>query len=156
MTPLESYFLEQTNRPEKCAKCGTMLEFKGLGEFVCPKCGESYYDDYGKVRNYLDENPRATVLDTSMATGVSERSIKAMLRAERLEVTEDSRVSLKCRGCGTPIQSGTYCPVCARLANAVENRKKREEMMEEKKKNLQGLIKAQEGADGKLRFRHDS
>lgn len=44
------------NRPTYCAECGGVMVFKGVGEYQCEKCGYLDYDDYGKVRNYIEKH----------------------------------------------------------------------------------------------------
>ena len=40
---------------EKCQECGgTRIEYKGVGEYKCEDCGLLMYNDYGKVRLYLE------------------------------------------------------------------------------------------------------
>ncbi|MBO6147911.1 MAG: hypothetical protein J6O55_01070 [Lachnospiraceae bacterium] len=144
------------HRPWDCENCGYGdLVFIGLGEYKCPKCGHINLDDYGKVRDYLDENPGATVNATSMATGVSKMSITTMLRDERLEIREGSATFLKCRSCGAPINSGYYCHTCAKLAEAADRKKREKEKAEERMENIHGISAAIEDTDGKMRFRRD-
>ncbi|MCR4891503.1 MAG: flagellar protein [Lachnospiraceae bacterium] len=151
----EGYFTLDEDRPKACDRCGGPLTFRGLGEYRCDLCRNVMYDDYGKVRKYLDQYPGATIFDTSRATGVSDKVITAMLRAERLAVAENSKVSLTCKGCGKPIMSGMYCSVCAKLAVAANKKRKEQEQMNKKKKLVQGLAMASEGQDGKRRFTHE-
>ena len=59
------------NRPTICKECEGVMIFKGVGEYKCEKCGFLDYDDYGKVRNYLEKHVGATSAQVAEATGVS-------------------------------------------------------------------------------------
>lgn len=100
------------NMPVYCSECGGVMIFKGVGEYRCEKCGFIAYDDYGKVRNYLEEHPGANTAETSRAVGVTQKSIRDMLKEGKLEVSQNSAIFLKCEICGTKIRSGRYCPKC--------------------------------------------
>jgi len=86
------------NRPTYCSECGGVMEFKGLGEYHCEKCGFIDYDDYGKARNYVEQHRGANAAEVARATVVSQKAIRDML--------------LKCEICGSKISSGRYCPKC--------------------------------------------
>ena len=104
--------LNTYNRPMVCSKCGGIMIFKGVGEYKCEDCGHLEYDDYGKVRNYVEKHVGATSAQVSEATGVSQRSIRDMLRESRLEIAPESRTFLQCEICGASIRSGRFCPKC--------------------------------------------
>ena len=100
------------NRPTYCQECGGVMVFKGVGEYQCEKCGFLAYDDYGKARNYLEKHTGATSAQVSEATGVSQRSIREMLKEARLEIAPNSNFFLQCEICGANIRMGRYCPKC--------------------------------------------
>ncbi len=66
-----------------CEKCGSRLDYRGLGEYCCPECGEICYNDYGKVRNYVEENPTATIKNISIATGVTKEKIREFINEDK-------------------------------------------------------------------------
>lgn len=100
------------NRPYECEKCGGLMIFKGCGEYECENCRNKAYDDYGKARNYIEKNPGATSADITINTGVTQKSIRQMLKESRLEVAQDSKVLLRCEMCGADIRTGVLCPSC--------------------------------------------
>ncbi|MCD7724006.1 MAG: hypothetical protein LUI12_00385 [Clostridiales bacterium] len=100
------------NRPTYCSKCGEIMVFKGVGEYQCEKCGHLEYDDYGKVRNYIEKHHGATAAQASEATGVSQKSIRDMLKESRLEIAPTSKAFLQCEMCGASIRGGRLCPKC--------------------------------------------
>ena len=52
--------LDAYNIPRVCKECGGVMVFKGVGEYRCEDCGVVDYDDYGKVRCYIESNKGAT------------------------------------------------------------------------------------------------
>ena len=154
MTTSEKLLLKsEYNPPERCEKCKGPIKYKGIGEYECELCGYLMYDDYGVVRNYLEVNPGATAGMVARATGVNEREIKHMLREEKLEIRDDSRTFIQCEACGKPITSGIYCETCSKLAVAAARRKKEQEAMEEKTREVHGVAADYViGESGKKRF----
>lgn len=135
--------------PRTCTKCGGVMVFKGLGEYQCEDCGELAYDDYGKVRNYIDDHKGATALQVEEATGVTQKVIRRLLRDGRLEVADGSKVFLHCDMCNKPIRSGRYCPECEMKIHRGLEEKQREIS---RKSNVQGFGSNQKGDEGQRRF----
>lgn len=137
------------NVPRVCEKCGGVMVFKGLGEYECEVCGELAYDDYGKVRAYIEEHKGATAAEIEGAIGVSQRTIRRLLKEGRLEVAEGSRMFLECELCGVKIRSGRYCPECEVKMHRNLEAKQREAI----KKDVQGFtMDTKGGEDGQRRF----
>ncbi len=103
---------DELNRPVICQKCGGILVYTGLGEFKCEECGSSEFDDYGKVRSYLEKHRGANVGEISSETGVSHKSIRQMLKENRFEVIDNKAGYLRCEVCGVDIKSGRRCRKC--------------------------------------------
>lgn len=143
---------DQYNIPRICRSCGGVLVFKGVGEYRCEDCGELDYDDYGKVRMYIEQHKGATAAQIEGAIGVSQRSIRQMLKAGRLEVAKDSRTFLRCEVCGKTIRSGQYCPEC----EITIHRNLEAEQRAQIKKNIQGTGMGQKGEEGQRRFRREN
>ena len=142
------------NIPRVCKNCGGVMVFKGVGEYHCEDCGEVDYDDYGKVRLYIEEHRGATAAEIENASGVSQRTIRKLLKEGRLEVAENSKTFLSCEICGKPIRSGQYCPECEINVHRKIEEKQRQEM--HKNKNTQGYSGPQKVDEGQRRFRRDS
>lgn len=147
--------LEMFNKPEYCRKCKGEMEFKGLGHYKCIKCGFEDLDDYGIVREYIENHKNATVGEISVMTGVSQSVINQMLREARFEVSGTSRVFLKCDGCGVEIKMGRYCPTCAKLKEAMDLQRKKKAMAESHKAQMSGVGMQQIGESGAKRFTRD-
>lgn len=104
--------MDDVGRPSQCQECEGVMVFQGLGQYKCEDCGHVEYDDYGKVRNYIEVHPGANVSMIAEETGVSRKSINNMVKDERFEITKDSKTFLLCEMCGVNIRSGRVCPNC--------------------------------------------
>ena len=135
------------NIPRECEICGGVMVFRGLGEYRCENCGQLAYDDYGKVRNYIEEHRGATAAQIEEAIGVSQKTIRRLLKEGKLEVTENSRTFLRCELCGKDIRSGTYCPECE-----TKMHRSLEEKQREINRKIQGFSAAQKNEEGQRRF----
>lgn len=144
--------LSRLNIPTYCEKCGGVMVFKGVGEYKCEDCGYVDYDDYGKVRNYIEQNPGATSAAASAATGVSQKSIRGMLKEERLEIASNSSVFLKCEICGEKIRFGRFCRKC----ETSYHRSMEEQARADRNVNLSGFgTEKLDGEAGAKRFTRD-
>lgn len=139
---------DRLNIPRQCEKCSGVMVFKGLGEYQCEDCGEFAYDDYGKVRAYIEEHKGATAAQIEDAIGVSQKTIRYLLREGRLEIAEGSRTFLHCDLCSKPIRSGRFCPECEMKVHRSMEAKQREIS----RRNLQGFSMGLKGEEGQKRF----
>lgn len=96
---------------KNCAKCGRMFSGEDHQRF-CSNCVENDDDVFKVVREYIYDNPNATVQETAEATEVSEEKILKFLRQGKLALKGDG-VGLDCERCGKNITSGRYCDQCA-------------------------------------------
>ncbi|MCM1100636.1 MAG: flagellar protein [Clostridium sp.] len=141
--------LDAYHTPLVCKECGGRMIFKGVGEYHCEDCGYVDYDDYGKVRQYLEEHPGANAVEVEEHTGVQQKIIRQMLREARIQVAEGSQSFLHCELCGKGIRYGKFCPECEKKFN------KSAEEHQQRVKNLQGYGKNQKSEDGQRRFMRD-
>ena len=111
MTDFNEYFME--NRPYQCEACGGKMLYKGGGEYECRDCGGAAWDDFGKVKAFLEEYGTQPALVISEATGVPMEVLRELLREGRLQLPADSKIFLSCEKCGCAIRSGRYCSECA-------------------------------------------
>lgn len=144
--------LDMYNIPYVCKECGNVMVFKGVGEYQCEGCGAVEYDDYGKVRTYLEKHRGATAGEISAETGVPQRTIHRLLKDGRIEVSEGSNVFLRCELCRKQIRFGQYCPECEIKVHRNLEEKQREML----RKNVQGFGLEQEAEEGQKRFRRDN
>ena len=146
-----SEYLDYYNVPRTCKKCGGVMVFKGVGEYHCEDCGFVDYDDYGKVRLYIEEHKGATAAEIENAIGVSQRSIRRMLRESRIEVAEGSKSFLLCEICGKSIRSGRFCTECEKMVHRNMESAQREALH----KNRKGIGMGAYGEEGQRRFKRE-
>lgn len=102
-----------------CRKCRRLFNYIG-GQQICPSCQAALEEEFQKVKSYLREHPKATMVVISEDNGVSVAQIKQWIREERLSFTEDSPVAIECENCNAMIRTGRYCKSCkAILANSM-------------------------------------
>ncbi len=141
--------LDQYHTPRVCDKCGGVMIFKGVGEYRCEDCRALAYDDYGKVRIYLEKHKGATAAEVEAATGVKQKTIRLMLKESRLEVTDDSKTFIFCENCGKKIRSGRLCPQCEiEYHRSLEEQQRR---LRNQGVKIQGVGKGP-GEEGERRF----
>lgn len=92
-----------------CGKCGgSRLDYRGLGRYRCLECGFITLDDFGKVKEFVDDPDR-----DNKSLDVSLSSLANLLREGRVEFKENSACFLRCVKCGRAIRYGRYCRSCA-------------------------------------------
>lgn len=143
--------LDSYNIPRTCKECGGVMIFKGVGEYHCELCGYVDYDDYGKVRLYIEKHKGATAAEIENAIGVSQKSIRRMLKESRIEIAEGSRSYLHCEVCGKNIRSGRFCSECETKVHRNLEAAQREALH----KNMKVLGKGGQGEEGQRRFTRD-
>lgn len=102
------------NRPICCSECKGALFYHGSGKYVCGTCGNVEYDDFGKVKMYLNEHGVSTAVVIAAETGVPINKLNLMLREGQLEIPDGSKCYIKCEKCGCAIRYGHYCPDCVK------------------------------------------
>ena len=135
---------------QNCAECGGEMKYAGLGEFRCVECGNVQFNDYGRVRAYLEAHPGAMQSEVSRATGVSPNRIRQLLVEERIEISANSNIFLNCEMCGMPIRSGSRCPKCEeRYQKEIANERKAERANSFKSGHM---VNDKKNASGEMRF----
>ena len=96
-----------------CKKCGKIFNY--IGTPMCPACGEKDESDFRRVKEYLYNNPGATMSEISVVLEVSIEKITRFLKDGRLEIIGgEGNLVLECEGCGKSIKTGRFCDDCAR------------------------------------------
>lgn len=111
MAKLEDMMLEKNMA--RCEKCGGRLVYKYSGIYECEGCHIEVYDDFGRVKKYIEDHGPAPANEISQNTGVGLSTINKFLRAGRVEIPEGSGFYISCAICGAPIRYGKYCMECA-------------------------------------------
>lgn len=140
--------------PRVCKECGGVMVYKGVGEYHCEDCNAVDYDDYGKVRAYIEKHRGATAAEIEAEIGVPQRTIRRLLKEGRLEVAEGSKAFLHCEICGKAIRSGQYCPECEINVHRSMEAQQREKL--QKAKSAQGYGKSKTAESGQRRFMRES
>ena len=140
--------LEKYHVPQICKVCGGVMIFKGVGEYRCEECKAVDYDDYGKVRRYIEGHSGANAAQVEENTGVSQKIIRRLLKDGRIEVAEGSKSFLRCEVCGKSIRSGQFCPECeTKVHHRIE-----EQQRALSKKNAKGVGLTKQADEGQRRF----
>lgn len=97
-----------------CKRCGKVFTYRGMN--VCNDCFEQDQKDFNKVKDYLEENPGASLMEVSKETEIDLKIINRFLREGRLEAEGIvlSNSDMNCEQCGKAIGSGRYCEDCLR------------------------------------------
>ena len=96
---------------KNCKGCNRLFQYIG-GPPLCPACREALEDKFGEVKEYIYQNPGASIAQVSEATEVSVKQIKQWIREDRLMLSEASPDGIECEHCGVPIRSGRFCEKC--------------------------------------------
>jgi flagellar operon protein (TIGR03826 family) len=102
-----------------CRMCGKLYNFIG-GPYrnLCPNCIEKMEKKFDEVKEYIEEHKAATINEVSEECDVSSRQIEQWIREERLMISDDSPIGIRCERCGTTIRSGRFCERCKnKIAN---------------------------------------
>jgi flagellar operon protein (TIGR03826 family) len=99
-----------------CPRCGKIFTY--LGRPICSKCVEIEENEFKLVKEYIYDNPGATISEVSQETGVTVEKIMRFLREERLEIkSENCNLLLECEKCGRSIKTGRFCEKCKEQIN---------------------------------------
>ncbi|MGN0161794.1 MAG: TIR domain-containing protein [Lachnospiraceae bacterium] len=104
--------LRMNRIPVRCDLCDSDLEQVTMGIYRCNHCQKEYYDDFQKIRNYLEKAGSAPATIISRATGVPLKTIRYFFNEEFLEIPQMETVRMSCQQCGTPIRTGILCDRC--------------------------------------------
>lgn len=117
-----------------CRKCRRLFNYLG-GSPICPACKEELEKVFYQVKEYIRDNPHASIREVAEENGVSSSQIQQWVREERLQFSSDSDIALQCEKCGAKIFTGRYCDNCkANLANGLTKAFSSDKKPEEPKK----------------------
>lgn len=102
-----------------CKRCGNIFQ-NFMGEY-CESCQKEIDQIYVAVRDFLYDNPNATVKEVVEETGAEENLILDFLKDGRLEMTTANGL-LRCEKCGKAISSGRMCDACKQSLSNVLTR----------------------------------
>lgn len=94
-----------------CPRCGKIFTY--ISRPICNNCMDLEENEFKIVKEYIYDNPGASISEVAQATEVSVERIMRFLREERLEISsEHSNLMLECERCGRAIKSGRFCENC--------------------------------------------
>jgi flagellar operon protein (TIGR03826 family) len=94
-----------------CKQCGRLFNYLS-GLPICPSCKEKMEDKFIQTKEYIRDNPGATIQMVADENEVTVQQIRQWVREERLEFSKDSPVGIECEICGKTIRTGRYCENC--------------------------------------------
>ena len=62
--------------PVFCVKCNRQLENVDVGTYTCPVCNRVYYDDFTKIRNFIEANGPSPAHVIAKGTGLPKETIR--------------------------------------------------------------------------------
>jgi uncharacterized OB-fold protein len=111
--------------------CGRLFNYIS-GRPICPNCKRDLEQDFMKVRTYIRDNSKATIVEISEACNVDVKEIRLWIRQERLSFSKDSAVGIECEKCGRSIRTGRFCEQCKKdVINGFNSTLEQEETMKE-------------------------
>lgn len=102
----------ENNVPTECPKCLDRLYFKGMGKYACPRCRKFYYDDFGVIKKYIDENGETPMFDIAQSTGVNLDVVDMLFENGKLDLPKELKDAPRCERCGAFFPGGRYCKAC--------------------------------------------
>ena len=99
-----------------CEECGGVVKYSGAGTYICTECGNKVFDDFGKVKNFLEKRGPSNIMEIAYGTGLERNVIAELLMDGRIQVARTTVDGKVCMNCGIPITHGKYCDNCAPMA----------------------------------------
>lgn len=96
---------------KSCRRCRALFHHV-VGPQLCQKCKRKDEEDFARVKEYLYDNPGASMTTVCEELDVTVRQVQQYLRDGRLTVSKDSPIGIDCERCGTRIITGKYCDEC--------------------------------------------
>ena len=96
-----------------CRECGKAFVYNNVGPKKCEECRKNQEEKFEIVKEYLWDNPNASIEKVHEETGVEKDLIISYVKEDRL-VAEGLDVELmeECDRCGRKIAEGRFCEKC--------------------------------------------
>jgi len=95
---------------KNCERCGRVFDLEN-DEVLCPECYIEDKKELKKVKDYLNKNPLASVMDVCEKTAVPQAQILRFINDGNLKIRKPLE-RFKCRLCGKPVSKGNLCEEC--------------------------------------------
>ena len=103
-----------------CRNCGRLFNYLS-GPNICPVCRDEAEKKFLQVKDYIRDNPRASVNEVAEENEVTTAQIQQWVREERLQFSAGVG-GITCEKCGVAIETGRLCKKCKEsLANALND-----------------------------------
>ena len=97
-----------------CRRCNRIFNYLS-GPPICFDCKQQDEENFKRVKEYLYDNPKASLFEVSKELEISVQQIRMYLKEGRLEIIGDGgNMFLECERCGKSIVTGRYCEGCAK------------------------------------------
>ncbi|MCK8816036.1 flagellar protein [Natroniella sulfidigena] len=96
---------------QKCKDCKQIFA-PVRKEKRCPDCRRKEEEKFKLVRDYLWDNPGATIEQVHQDTDVEKELIREFVKQGRFDQIGELELSIDCDRCGAPISSGRFCKSC--------------------------------------------
>lgn len=117
-----------------CKSCGNLFNYLS-GPPLCPNCSKKLEEKFQFTKEYIRENPGASINQISSECKVSVPQLKKWVREERLSFSQNSPIGIECENCGNMIRTGRFCKDCkTKLINQLDNMYEKPAPKEEVKK----------------------
>ncbi len=105
---------------KNCGRCGKPF-LPTASQKVCPECVRQEDEVYRRVQQYIREHREASVDEIASECEVSVDMIMGFVRTGRLELDlPDGVAASLCRVCGRPLEEGSICAKCKRVAQQLQ------------------------------------
>lgn len=94
-----------------CRTCGRLFNYIA-GPPICPNCKKGAEEKFQNVKQYLIDNPNATMNEVVENNDVTRRQVEMWIREDRIAFSNAEGSEIGCQRCGVPICSGKYCKKC--------------------------------------------
>ena len=103
-----------------CRNCGRLFNYLS-GPNICPVCRDEAEKKFLQVKDYIRDNPGASVNEVAEENEVTTTQIQQWVREERLQFSVGVG-GITCEKCGAGIETGRFCQKCKdAMANALSD-----------------------------------
>ena len=78
--------LVELKNVESCKNCQGKMQYMGSGRYRCNSCGNERLDDFGIIKQYLEQNGPTPKYMIAQQTGISMAKIDSYLKKGMVEV----------------------------------------------------------------------
>lgn len=106
----------------RCSLCGGELIPKGNGYYACEQCNDLSQDNLSKIRQFLIDEPAATIDDICKQFSFKYEYVKHFYDTGELSAEALESSKRYCQRCHALINFGRYCDKCKNsVANDLRN-----------------------------------